>query len=278
MLIPAVILLILASAAYLEFSNRDDAATPPDAAPPPVAGAVKDPRPGTASSATSRVRATPVALDFNGDRRSDWVVAREMGSGLTWLISSASGQTSTGWGRRGDQTVPADYDGDGKTDLAVWRAGTFYIRRSSDSGETVRPWGQAGDDATVVADYDGDGKADVAVYRPGAPSLWLVSRSGDGAPMQRAWGQQGDVAAPADYDGDGRADFAVKRGAPGSLEATFYLQLSTGGRQEIPWGVGTDLVVRGRLRWRRQSGSGDGAAGRKDHQILRSAQLRRRDD
>ena len=47
------------------------------------------------------------------------------------------GATTVDWGGvLADIPVPADYDGDGKADIAVYRDGTWFIVRSSDSGQT----------------------------------------------------------------------------------------------------------------------------------------------
>jgi len=171
-----------------------------------------------------------------------------------WHVQPRSGvATGVPWGSGplGDVPVPADYDGDGRADLAVWRpeTGEWFIVRSSDGGVLATPWGSGAlGDVPVPADYDGDGKADLAVWRPGEPTVcgssrlrycsqgtWYIRRSSDGATMTVDWGSGilGDVPVPRDYDGDGKADLAVWRpdrhGDP-SEEGVWHLIQSSNGR------------------------------------------------
>jgi hypothetical protein len=116
----------------------------------------------------------------------------------------------------------ADFDGDGRTDVSVWRpdTGVWYIANSSNASYTIQGFGLS-TDTLAPADFDGDGKTDLAVFRP-SDGVWHVySRS-----IYRSfqWGQNGDIPVPADYNGDGSADLAVFRPSNG----TWYIWNSSG--------------------------------------------------
>jgi hypothetical protein len=48
------------------------------------------------------------------------------------LLKSREGFSSLPFGISTDRPVPADYDGDGETDIAVFRNGVWYILKSLD--------------------------------------------------------------------------------------------------------------------------------------------------
>ena len=91
--------------------------------------------------------------------------------------------------------APGDYDGDGKTDLCVFRpaSGTWFVLETHAAFATWNwfGWGTNGD-TLVPADFDGDGKTDAAVYRA-ATGQWFVRPSSGASPWDVVFGQAGDV-------------------------------------------------------------------------------------
>ncbi|PYS99299.1 MAG: hypothetical protein DMF63_11790 [Acidobacteria bacterium] len=140
------------------------------------------------------------------------------------------------------KAIPFDFDGDGKTDIGIFRpaasGGEWWINRSS-TGQTLSLQFGASTDRIAPADYTGDGKTDITVWRP-STGEWYVIRSEDNSFFAFPFGSNGDIPVPADYDADGKADAAVFR--PSS--ATWFISQSAGdGTRIFQFGVTGDQPV-----------------------------------
>ncbi len=136
--------------------------------------------------------------------------------------------------------APYDFDGDGKTDVGIFRPsdGSWWYSRSSDNLFRVFSFGVSTDNL-VPGDFTGDGKADIAVFRP-ATGEWFVQRSEDNSFFSFPFGASGDIPAPADYDNDGKADAAVFRPSSGTW---FILNSGGSGTSIVQFGTAEDKPV-----------------------------------
>ncbi|MGI8641217.1 MAG: M64 family metallopeptidase [Pyrinomonadaceae bacterium] len=181
-------------------------------------------------------------FDFDGDGKADVSVFRPAADiwfpdrGVWYLLNSQSGFSAAQFGVSTDKIVPADYDGDGKTDLAVYRSGTWYLNRSS-AGFTGFAFGDS-NDIPQPADFDGDGKAELAVWRP-SNGVWYIYNLATNQFTAFQFGAGTDKPVVGDYDGDGKADYTVFRPANG----TWYLMRSTAGFTGIQFGDSNDKPV-----------------------------------
>ena len=158
------------------------------------------------------------------------------------------GQPAIAWGAPGDIAVPADYDGNGTTDIAIYRpsTGSWYVRNQF----TVTFGG--GNLLPVPLDIDGDGRAELVMFDP-SHGNWLIYSTILGQQLSPvSWGTAGDIPVAialqlrkgvrGDKDGDGRADLMMFRPS----DATWRTLYFPSGVSEIrTWGNPNDTPVAG---------------------------------
>jgi len=204
---------------------------------------VNDAGPYTLKIQDVKVVSSPAVIrktrpDFDGDGLLDFSIFRPS-DGTWWIKNSSSSTSSVRFGLGTDKPVPEDYDGDARTDIAVFRDGDWWILRSSDAVPFAIHWGQPGD-IPVPGDYNGDGRPEIAIFRNGE---WWTYDLVSGQYSVSHFGLPGDKPIPGDYDGDGKTDQAVYR------NGTWHLNRSLRGYAVVQWGLATDKPVPAYYDW-----------------------------
>jgi hypothetical protein len=143
------------------------------------------------------------------------------------LPSPGAGVTSFYLDRLLPRNSPADYNGDGTTDTAIFdqTASHFYVLESGGGAINIPFGNPAHVNVPVYGDYDGDGKTDVGLYDQTSATFYILL-SGGGA-IVMPFGNPGHVNVPlsGDYNGDGKTDVGIFD----QTSDTFYILLSGGG-------------------------------------------------
>lgn len=139
-------------------------------------------------------------------------------------------------------TPVASFDGDGITDLSVFRpsSAVWYSLNTTNGAFNALQFGANGD-KIMPGDFDGDGKADRAIWRP-SNGVWFILKSSDGGLLGNIFGAPGDIPSTGDFDGDGKTDLAVYRPSNGTW---FIFLVGTGQVQILNFGLSGDIPTPG---------------------------------
>ena len=138
-----------------------------------------------------------------------------------------------------------DLDGDGRTDLTVFRPsnGFWYSKSSLTGGLQFQQFGTSSDISGLNLDFDGDGIADYAFGRINQTNGQvtfniLQSQTNTVRMTQLGNAALGDSLATGDYDGDGKLDIGVYRNGLWT-----YIESTTGTTRTFNWGQAGDIAI-----------------------------------
>ncbi len=184
--------------------------------------------------------------DYNGDGKTDWVVARATNTPLSEgegvSESTIGGFDAAATEIKGYRRPAVDSDSPQAPGIA------WYVKTNGANATFGAQWGDAATDFVIAEDFDGDSKSDFTVWRTGAPNVaaFYILQSQTNTVKTSLFGQNGDdPAVVGDYDGDNKADVATYRCPAlnaGDGQCFFYYRgsLNNPGNNItfVPWGFG----------------------------------------
>jgi hypothetical protein len=127
-----------------------------------------------------------------------------------------SGQDSIcNFGRAGDMPVTGDWNGDGVTEIGLFRNGNWFLDNGDGTWNSLDDssfrFGRAGD-VPVTGDWNGDGVTEIGLFRNGS---WYMDDGdgiwGSGPDASCKLGRAGDVPVTGDWDGNGATEIGLFR-------------------------------------------------------------------
>ena len=170
----------------------------------------------------------PLFVTRNGTRRH--AVYRVIQGQGYWYIETDASTEVVPWGLAQDIPVPGDYDGDGTTDLVVYRPSTaqWFLKFSNMAPQVLQDTALGADSDAVrypfADDVDGDKLDDRIIFSRKsdgsiAVHVWLATGAKYVFGLDKVDLANGFIPIVNDIDRDGRADFGARkvRGGFGAL-------------------------------------------------------------